>query len=526
MLLAGMPCRRVVNDPPQKGGYIARVRDRTRAIDSETLKRLCECAEPSGRHEQLMSGRMSDEESLPVVQGGAQAVLAPASSPPLHALRALLSGGSLSELLTLPEAELGVLLRLLSPFTASYTTGRVLGRGGFGVVLAATNVVDGREVALKRVTFCSSLPPWTPSAVLAEAHEPLLREARVLTLLKHAAVVTLYSAWIEPHWERILEATAPVPSADEPTVLRLCSRPSSVPSSFSRGSMSTDTLQSEEEETASLSLALVGAADGRKTWPWCLYIAMELVAGPTLASYLAMRCDDDDAFSEGGAALSPDAAAVAASVARQVAEGLAALHASGVIHRDLKPMNVVLQWPKKRTSEPHTPRAVIVDLGLAARESLETPSEQSESGSDGGAGGDKHTAGVGTAAYSAPEQSHPSGQYSASADVYSFGLMLCELLIPWRSQSERVEVLSAARAGCLPLSRLDASLPGAGALAGACLCAQPGKRMSAAEVAAAAPLRREGGGGLAEEVAKLKMEVRERDAEIARLRAAKGMDNV
>lgn len=97
------------------------------------------------------------------------------------------------------------------------------------------------------------------------------------------------------------------------------------------------------------------------------------------------------------------------SVARQLAAGLAAIHAHGIIHRDLKPENVMVGqasefWVK------------ILDFGIARTV------ERSDGLVTTGLG-----VRLGTPDYMAPEQL--AGRSSSTAsDVYSFGLMVYELL--------------------------------------------------------------------------------------------------
>ena len=82
----------------------------------------------------------------------------------------------------------------------------------------------------------------------------------------------------------------------------------------------------------------------------CGYIVMELVAGPSLSR----RLDDGP--------LSP---AQTADVGAQIAAALAHVHAAKVMHRDVKPANVLLG---RRTDGAHGYAAKLADFGIARQE--------------------------------------------------------------------------------------------------------------------------------------------------------------
>ncbi len=101
---------------------------------------------------------------------------------------------------------------------------------------------------------------------------------------------------------------------------------------------------------------------------------------------------------------------------RQLAQGLAAAHASDVLHRDIKPANVMI--------EADTGKAVLIDFGVGK---LMTAAAQT--GLDGDAVGHSETApGVrpGTRRYQAPEL-WQGERASESSDIYALGLVLSEL---------------------------------------------------------------------------------------------------
>ena len=124
---------------------------------------------------------------------------------------------------------------------------------------------------------------------------------------------------------------------------------------------------------------------------WVVFLVMELVAGATLREVLHRR-----------GRLRPDEAV---SVLEPVLAALAAAHRAGLVHRDVKPENVLI-------SAEGTVK--VVDFGLAR--AVAAPSTSTQAGMV-----------LGTVAYVSPEQV-ARGVSDARTDVYSAGIVLFELL--------------------------------------------------------------------------------------------------
>jgi serine/threonine protein kinase/Flp pilus assembly protein TadD len=124
------------------------------------------------------------------------------------------------------------------------------------------------------------------------------------------------------------------------------------------------------------------------------YLIMELLGGETLAARIRR--------------LGRVPLGQVAEIARQMTSVLAATHAAGITHRDLKPDNVFLV-PDAELGE----RVKILDFGIA------------KLGATGS--GLTATGSMGTPAYMAPEQWNDAGTANARSDVYSLGCMMFEL---------------------------------------------------------------------------------------------------
>jgi tRNA A-37 threonylcarbamoyl transferase component Bud32 len=178
------------------------------------------------------------------------------------------------------------------------------------------------------------------------------------------------------------------------------------------------------------------------------FLSMEYVDGEDLASLLRRigRFPEDRGL----------------EIARQICAGLAAAHERGVVHRDFKPANVMVDG---------TGRVRITDFGLA--------------GSSG------ETIRAGTPAYMAPEQL-AGGEVTARSDIYALGLVLYELFTGKRAleaaslaelirRREQAEVV-------LPSALVRDLSPEIDRAVMRCLAPEPDRRPSSAlQVAAALP---------------------------------------
>ncbi len=139
--------------------------------------------------------------------------------------------------------------------------------------------------------------------------------------------------------------------------------------------------------------AIVGYVDHGVDEDGDPYLAMEWIEGEDLAHTLLRG------------ALAPQATL---ALAKRVADGLAALHAAGLLHRDLKPANIVLEG-----GDPLGAR--IVDLGVAR--AIRPTRALTRTG-----------AVLGTVGYMAPEQVEGKTQLDARVDVFALGCVLFECL--------------------------------------------------------------------------------------------------
>ncbi|HLG08912.1 MAG TPA: protein kinase [Gaiellaceae bacterium] len=163
-----------------------------------------------------------------------------------------------------------------------------------------------------------------------------------------------------------------------------------------------------------------------------LFIAMRYVEGRDLKERLQRgRLDPADAI----------------GILAQVASALDAAHARGLVHRDVKPSNVLLDTGARPDGSDHV---YLADFGLTTR-----VSEEAGIGDDGRL--------MGTIDYVAPEQI-AGEEIDGRADVYSLGCVLYECLVgqpPFRSDSDLAVVFAHLETESPPPSAGRPELPAA-----------------------------------------------------------------
>jgi len=132
-------------------------------------------------------------------------------------------------------------------------------------------------------------------------------------------------------------------------------------------------------------------------------------------------------------------------IARDILAGVAHAHRAGLVHRDLKPGNVML------ANHSDTMVAMVADFGLAKILASDTAAHQTRSG-----------VAMGTPAYMAPEQIRDAKHVDERADVFSLGALLYELVTGARAfqGADTFELFSAVTSGSFaPLQERAPDLP-------------------------------------------------------------------
>jgi WD40 repeat protein/serine/threonine protein kinase len=254
-----------------------------------------------------------------------------------------------------------------------------LGQGGMGVVYRAWQPSLGRQVALKCM-----LKSGDPKAEARFA-----REIRALGRVDHPGVVKVFTSGSEAdQWFLAMEL---VEGAD---LARVCAQLS--------GRKVT------EVDDTTWRQALTSACAAARSSEVPLSDSEQTADRLAMARTATEEVGEDDSESVAPAVRGPGYVAEVVEIIQQLAEAADALHEAGIVHRDIKPGNIMVARDGKKP--------VLMDLGLAQladeAEGRLTRTRQF----------------VGTLRYASPEQVLAATRVDRRSDVYSLGATLWELL--------------------------------------------------------------------------------------------------
>lgn len=388
-----------------------------------------------------------------------------------------------------------------SKFLQDFEPVKLLGHGGFGVVFEARNRLDECPYAIKRIAVANS----------ERAIQRVLREVRAMAKLDHPGIIRYYHTWIErppDGWQeeqdclmlKGMQTRSKIEDAVEELGIESSSSSSSMPaplsttslrqsldivapslngrsddgswlddadesrakpddesSSDSEGPMPNGQQRMSVEESESIVFGADGAGDGPEEIEKnsselskigkkmvlvtsadedlmpspntsnfvYIYIQMQLCQEQTLHAWLSgHRSWEDRPLEQMKVWMG------------QMCSAASYIHQQGLIHRDIKPQNIFFASDQALK---------IGDLGLVTRcvPAEDQPIEKSVSRFA------IHTDNVGTRGYMSPEQL-ANKPYTFKVDVFSLGLIYCELVVPFQTLMERSLTLSDLQHGRVP----------------------------------------------------------------------------
>ncbi|CCK71002.1 serine/threonine-protein kinase GCN2 KNAG_0F03410 [Huiozyma naganishii CBS 8797] len=349
----------------------------------------------------------------------------------------------------------------------------VLGKGAFGQVVKARNTLDSRYYAVKKIRHTE------------EKLSTILSEVMLLASLNHQYVVRYYAAWLEEDYlnENVIDSSDEDDTEDdteEASVTASASYSESMRSkqplhnsnwdfisnsgypeiefgnsstgpnitgsgvsdgivfenSTEEGGVGNTEDSNSEDEKDSPGLR-VGKQKKNSTFrksvgnrKSILFIQMEYCENRTL--YDLIHAENLNNERDGYWRLF-----------RQILEALSYIHSQGIIHRDLKPMNIFIDESRN---------VKIGDFGLA--KNVQRPLDISKLDSaTAQRSTDNLTSAIGTALYVAVEVLSGKGNYNEKIDMYSLGIIFFEMVYPFSTGMERVNILKNLRSPTVEFPR-------------------------------------------------------------------------
>uniref|UniRef100_A0A1B0BSV7 Protein kinase domain-containing protein n=1 Tax=Glossina palpalis gambiensis TaxID=67801 RepID=A0A1B0BSV7_9MUSC len=279
-----------------------------------------------------------------------------------------------------------------SSFQRDFDMVRLLGRGSFGVIFEVKSKKDGYRYAIKRITLPNE----------EESRVRVMREVITLANCKHPNIVRYIQSWTE----------TPPPGWQE-----------------EQDRQQNDRWQ-KEKRSSTKKIPISSDCEENKIY---LYIQMELCCSYNLRDWLE-SCELESRDYE------------IPNFFHQIVDAVAYIHSKGLIHRDLKPMNIFIS---------KCGLIKVGDFGLvtgmADKPNMIRNDETCSSSSRS-----HHTQGVGTTPYMSPEQLRGL-PYNHKVDIYSLGLIFFELLVYFGTDMERSKTLRSLRDGVYPDKMLSAT---------------------------------------------------------------------
>ncbi|CAK0752569.1 hypothetical protein CVIRNUC_002156 [Coccomyxa viridis] len=364
----------------------------------------------------------------------------------------------------------------LSRYETDFQELRTLGKGGYGLVVAAVNRLDGRQYAVKKIRMPSAAPV---------AYSRLMREVSTLARLQHPHVVRYFQAWCEagsgdmpldaePETDSELGDWLGQTSESQPHLTPSLHAPSF---SVRHKPLGLDPVQEASSEgykssapvgrTSSHDDDSESTAPGAGFWQTHTSATAETSRPEPSKKGTGRHSNRPDAEPPPGVQMlyiqmefcprtlrevldrGPLSPEDCWQVLRQLLAGLAHIHAQGIIHRDLKPANIfydargdiklgdfgLAKFASAAEAEAHDSSATL-SPGTATEQDLTS--------------GDR-TGTVGTSFYISPEVAKGWAVYDDRVDVFSLGIVAFELWHPFSTGMERVAMLKNLQEhGALP----------------------------------------------------------------------------